>query len=211
MRKLPLLYGILGSKYDNFFYKVERSFLGGVKIFQLRMKGVEREEIIKIGRKVKKLCEFYGVTFIINDDPDIALYLDADGVHIGRDDADILYVRKKIGKKILGVSCYDSIERAREAENLGADYVSMSSPFLSPTKKDKKMVPFETIKKARDVLKVPLYVIGGINKGNVSLLLSKVKCGVCAISGIYEGEDPFINAFEMREKILYYNEGSLTF
>ncbi|MEO0294569.1 MAG: thiamine phosphate synthase [candidate division WOR-3 bacterium] len=211
MRKLPLLYGIFGSKDDNLLYKIERSILGGVRIFQLRIKGAPKEEIIKIGKNVKKLCDFYGVTFIVNDDPEIALLLQADGVHIGKDDADIAYVRKKIGNKILGVSCYDSIERAKEAENIGADYVSMSSPFPSPTKKDKKIVPFDTIKKAKDVLKIPLYVIGGINKDNISILLNRVKCGICAISGIYEGEDPFINAFEMREKILLYNEGSLTF
>ena len=209
--KLPLLYGIYGSDNSDFLYKIERSFLGGVGIFQLRIKNKEKREVLDISEKVKKICRAYGVIFIINDNPDIALEVDADGVHIGREDGDVEYVKKMVGDKIVGVSCYDNIERALYAEEKGADYVSFSSPFPSPTKQDKKIVPLELIKKAREKIKIPLYVIGGINKDNVSEILSSLKCGVCAISGIYDSHDPFLTAFAIKEKIIFYNEGSLTF
>jgi len=211
MRRLPLLYGIYGADSPDFLYKIERSFLGGVGIFQLRVKNKEKREVLELSEKVKKICRAYGVIFIINDDPDIALEVEADGVHIGREDGDIEYVKKMVGDKIVGVSCYDNIERALYAEEKGADYVSFSSPFPSPTKKDKKNVPIELIKKAQEKIKIPLYVIGGINKNNVSEILSNLKCGVCAISGIYDSYDPFLTAFAIREKIIFYNEGSLTF
>ncbi len=211
MRKLPLLYGIYGADSPFFLSKIERSFLGGVGIFQLRIKNKERKEIIEISKKVKRICKAYRVIFIINDDPEIALEVDADGVHIGKEDGDVLYVKKMVKDKIVGVSCYDSIERAIYAEKSGADYVSFSSPFPSPTKRDKKIVSFETLKKAKEKIKLPLYVIGGINKDNVSEVLLNLRCGICAISGIYDTFDPFLSAFQIREKIIFYNEGSLTF
>jgi len=209
--KLSLLYGIYGSDSSDFLYKIERSFLGGVGIFQLRMKNKEKKKVLEISEKVKKICRAYGVIFVINDDPHIALEVDADGVHIGREDGDVEYVKRIVGNKIVGVSCYDNIERALHAEEKGADYVSFSSPFPSPTKKDKKIVPFDVLRKAKEKVKIPIYVIGGINKDNVSEILSKLKCGVCAISGIYAFYDPFLTAFAIREKIIFYNEGSLTF
>ncbi len=211
MEKLPLLYGIYGGDDPNFFYKIERSFLGGVGIFQLREKEKSKREIIEKAKRIKKICDAYNVLLIINDDPEIALEVNAHGVHIGKKDGDIRKIRKIIKNKILGVSCYDDISRAEKAEKEGADYVSFSSPFPSPTKKDKKIVPFEVIEKAIEKINIPLFVIGGINSENVSYLLSRIKCGICSISGIYHSQDPFLNTFKMREKILYHNEGSLTF
>ncbi|MEN3044537.1 MAG: thiamine phosphate synthase [Candidatus Hydrothermales bacterium] len=211
MRRFPLLYGIWDAEDNNFLYKIERSFLGGVGIFQLRIKGKDKSYLFNLAKEIKKIAEFYGVMFIINDHPDICIEVDADGVHIGKEDEEISYVRKKIGNKVLGVSCYDSIERAKEAQAKGADYVSFSSPYPSPTKVDKKIVPLALLKKAKEILNIPMYVIGGINAENVSNLLKEVKCGVCSISGIYKSEDPFFNAYKIREKLLFYHEGSLTF
>ncbi|MEN3046176.1 MAG: thiamine phosphate synthase [Candidatus Hydrothermales bacterium] len=211
MRKLPLLYGIWDAQDDNYLYKIERSFLGGVGIFQLRVKGKDRGYLINLAREIKKITKFYGVIFIINDYYDICLEVDADGVHIGKEDEEISIVRKKIGNKILGVSCYDSIERAIEAQAKGANYVSFSSPYTSPSKADKKIVPFSILKRAREILSIPMYVIGGINVDNISNLLREVKCGVCSISGIYKSEDPFFNVHKMKEELLFYHEGSITF
>lgn len=94
------------------------------------------------------------------------------------------------------------MERALYAQEKGASYISFSSPFDSPTKTQKPYTDFDFLKKAKKILRIPFYVIGGINSKTLPLLFSHVKCGVCSISGIYGEGDPFLNAFEMKEFII---------
>lgn len=204
-KNLGPLYGIAGTgsiPRGEFLHKVERAILGGVCVFQLREKNKTREEIVEIAKKVKRICSVYNAVFIINDDPYIAKEVDADGVHLGKEDFDIKTARKILGsKRIIGVSCYDSFDRAEEAQKNGADYVSFSSPFKSPTKPYKPLTPWDVIEKAVENLKIPVYVIGGINKDNIDEVLKRKVFGVCVISYIFNSEDPFFPAFELKEKI----------
>ncbi len=207
MRKnLGPLYGIAGSSSiprGKFIYKIERAILGGVSIFQLREKNKTQEEIVKIGKEVKKICSAYNCTFIVNDDPYIAKEVNADGVHLGEKDFDIKTAREVLGyDKIIGVSCYDNLERAFDAEKKGVDYVSFSSSFKSVTKPFKVLTPWKTIEKACSSLKIPVYIIGGINKYNIDEILKRGIFRVCVLSYIFNSEDPFFPAFELKEKIL---------
>lgn len=210
MKNLGPLYGIAGSDSiprDTFLYKVERAILGGVQVFQLREKNKNKEEIIEIAMDVKKICSSYGCVLIINDDPYIAKEVDADGVHLGKEDAGIHIARKILGKeKIIGVSCYDNLEIAKNAEKEGADYVSFSSPFSSFTKPSKPLTPWEIIEEAVETLKIPVYIIGGIDIMNIEEVLNRKVFGVCVISYIFNSEDPFFPAFELKEKILTFKK-----
>ncbi|MEO0267197.1 MAG: thiamine phosphate synthase [candidate division WOR-3 bacterium] len=204
MKKLGPLYGIAGTDIikDNFFYKIERAILGGLNVFQLREKGKDKKEIISIAKEVKKICDAYNCVFIINDDPYIAKEVDADGVHLGKYDIEIEKAREIVGKnKIIGISCYDSLERAIEAERKGADYVSFSSPFPSPTKPLKPLTDWERVEEAVKILKIPVYLIGGINNQNIKEVFKIKIYGICSISYIFNAEDPFFKAFELKELI----------
>ena len=205
MKKLGPLYGIGGSELikENFLYKIERAILGGLNVFQLREKNKDKEEIIEIAKKVKKICDAYNCIFIINDDPYIAKEVNADGVHLGKEDVNIEEARKILGNnKIIGVSCYDNLERGIEAEKKGANYVSFSSPFPSPTKPFKLLTKWEIIEEAIKVLKIPVYIIGGINDKTIEEVLKRKIFGICSISYIFNTSDPFFSVFFLREKIL---------
>ena len=204
MKKLGFIYGI-GGGGDEFLWKVERAILGGLDVFQLREKDKGKEKIIEIGRKVKKICDVYDCLFIINDDPYIAREIDADGVHIGKDDVEIEEARKIVGKeKIIGVSCYDSLERALMAEEKGADYVSFSSPFFSFTKPYKPCTQWDIIEEAKKVLKIPFYLIGGINIENVREIFKRKIFNICSLSYIFNSLDPFLKVFELKELLYFF-------
>ena len=205
MKKLGPLYGIGGSELikENFLYKIERAILGGLNVFQLREKNKDKEEIIEIAKKVKKICDAYNCIFIINDDPYIAKEVNADGVHLGKEDVDIEEARKILGNnKIIGISCYDKLERAIEAERKGANYVSFSSPFPSPTKPFKPLTKWEIIEEAIKVLKIPVYIIGGINDKTIEEVLKRKIFRICSISYIFNASDPFFSVFFLKERIL---------
>jgi len=205
MKRLGPLYGIGGTDLikENFLYKIERAILGGLNVFQLREKNKEKKEIIEIAKKVKKICDAYNCVFIINDDPYIAKEVDADGVHLGKEDVDIKEARKILGNdKIIGVSCYDNLLMGIEAQKKGANYVSFSSPFPSPTKPFKSLTKWEIIEEAIKFLKIPVYIIGGINDKTVEEILKRKIFRICSISYIFTSSDPFFPVFYLREKIL---------
>ncbi len=181
---------------------VERAFAGGVDIFQLRLKNLPRDEILKTGEKVKKLAEKYGVSFIVNDDPGIAKELDADGVHVGKGDFRVKAARELLGDgKIVGASSYDDLDLALKLQNEGADYLGFSSPFDSPTKPTKPKTSPDIIKRACKILKIPVFAIGGINLENVEDVLKLGVHGVAVISGVFGSGDPYENVKRLREKI----------
>jgi thiamine-phosphate pyrophosphorylase len=205
MKRLGPLYGIGGSELikEDFLYKIERAIIGGLNVFQLREKNKNKEEIVEIAKKVKKICDAYECVFIINDDPYIAKEVNADGVHLGKEDIDIEEAREILGpEKIIGISCYDNLFRGIEAEKKGANYVSFSSPFRSPTKPFKSLTKWEIIEEAVKILKIPVYVIGGINDETIEEVLKRKIFRICSISYIFKFSDPFFPVFSLKEKIL---------
>lgn len=166
MPKLKGLYVITDEKlttYDKIVEMVEKALKGGAKIVQLRDKTNSDDFLILHGFLLKELCEKYNAYFIVNDRVDLALKINAHGVHIGKEDADITEVKKKLKNKIIGVSCYGDIERAKIMESLGASYVAFGSFYPSPTKPEAKIVDKSIIQQAKKVLSIPVCVIGGLN------------------------------------------------
>ncbi len=144
---------------------------GLVPVFQLRLKGYEDSEIIKISRELKKICKDFGSLFILNDSYKLALEVGADGVHLGDQDGNIAEVKKISPENfIIGTSCYDSRHLAIESAEHGADYISFGAFFQSQTKNSKGKPTTEILEWASEILDLPIVAIGGITDKNYQTL-----------------------------------------
>ena len=135
-----------------------------------------------IGKKIKKICNRYNVKFLINDDVNLSKKLDADGCHLGQKDTSIFEARKIISKKIIGITCHNSIKLANIAIKNKADYIALGAFYSSKTKKVKYRASIRILRKARKIIKTPIVAIGGINSSNYKKLLLN-KANFLAISG----------------------------
>ena len=191
-KKQLLLYAITDRTWLNgnsLYEAVEESLKGGVTCLQLREKALDTERFLEEARQLKPLCRSYGVPFIVNDNVDIALKSDADGVHIGQSDDDVFKTRARIGRdKILGVSA-STVKEALEAEKAGADYLGVGAIFPTNSKSDAESVSLDTLKAICNAVSIPVVAIGGITLENVSLLTDSGICGIAVISAIYAQKD----------------------
>lgn len=168
---------------------VKESLDGGVTFVQLREKTLEDEKFLEEAKELKELCKKYNVPFVINDNVDIAIAMDADGVHVGQSDMEAGDVRAKLGPdKIIGVSA-ENVEQAVLAEKRGADYLGVGAVFPTGSKDDAADVSYETLKAICEAVSIPVIAIGGINEGNVSKLAGSGIVGVAVISAIYAAKD----------------------
>ena len=142
-----------------------------------------------IALKLQALCKKYDTPFIVNDDVMLAETIQADGVHLGKNDMPIKMARKILGKKIIGISCYNSLENAVNAELKGANYVALGSFFDSPTKPDAKKIPIELLSTIKSRVNIPIVAIGGITPENGKCLMENKVDFLAIISGIYESTD----------------------
>ena len=178
------IYLISPLKINKSFYNnlIEVFKYKKVGFFQLRLKKENFKKKLLIGKKIKKICKRYNVKFLINDDVDLSKKLDADGCHLGQKDMNIFEARKLIGKKIIGITCHNSIKLANIAAKNKADYIALGAFYSSKTKKVKYRAPIRILKKARKIIKTPIVAIGGINSSNYKKLLLN-KANFLAISG----------------------------
>ena len=178
------IYLISPLKINKSFYNdlIEVLKYKKVGFFQLRLKKENFKKKFLIGKKIKKICKKYNVKFLINDDVNLSKKLDADGCHLGQKDVNIFEARKLIGKKIIGITCHNSIKLANIAAKNKADYIAFGAFYSSKTKKVKYRAPIRILKKARKIIKTPIVAIGGINSSNYKKLLLN-KANFLAISG----------------------------
>ena len=182
--KKKFLYLISPNKIKKDFYFNLSKILAfkKVKFFQLRIKNNSLKKKIEIGKKIKTICKKYNVKFLINDDPMLAKKLNADGCHLGQTDMDIISARKILGRKIIGITCHNSISLAKKALKNNADYLAFGAFFPTNTKKVKFKANMSVIKKIKTLTNKPIIAIGGINNKNYKkLLLNNVN--FLAISG----------------------------
>ena len=182
--KKKFIYLISPNKiYPNFYSDLDKVLsLKKTEFFQLRLKKTSEKKIELIGKKIKKICKKYKVKFLINDDPYLAKKLNADGCHLGQKDTDIITARKILGKKIIGVTCHNSISLAKKALDQKANYLAFGAFYSSKTKKVKYKANISVLKKIKKITNKPIVAIGGINNKNYkNLLLNNVN--FLAISG----------------------------
>ena len=168
-----LVYLISPNKIqNNFFGKLEKVLASRrVKFFQLRLKKFSKNQILEIGKKIKKITKKYKVQLIINDNAEIAKILDAEGCHLGQKDGSVLKARFHLRKKVIGVTCHNSKVLAKKAIIEKADYLAFGSFYDSKLKPNAKKTNFNILKWAKKNIKKPIIAIGGIDNSNYKKLL----------------------------------------
>lgn len=187
-RKIMRLYAVTDRAWTgktSLYEQVEAAIRGGVTCVQLREKELPYKDFLKEAITIKKICSYYNVTFIINDNVDIAVDCDADGVHIGQEDMKIYDVRKILGdEKIIGLSVHN-FKEALDAEKNGADYIGVGAVFNTRTKKNVKVIDIKSIKNICENINIPVVAIGGLKKDNISVLKGSGIDGVAIVSEIF--------------------------
>ncbi len=209
--ELKGLYVITDKKLisrDGFVATVEKAIKGGANIVQLREKDTPREEIRSIGTGLLKVTKKYGIPLIINDTPELAREIGADGVHLGENDQSIEHARSVLGEgSIIGVSCYGQLERGLNAERAGADYVAFGTPYYTPTKPDRKPTSFDILREAKRLIKsISVFAIGGINPQNARDVLETGVDGIAVITSVFGSSDPESAAKELTSIIEKHDE-----
>lgn len=196
------LYAVTDRKWTGkktLFEQVEESIKGGVTFVQLREKELEYKLFLDEAIKMKDLCKKYDIPFVVNDNVDIAIKSNADGVHIGQEDMEASNVREMIGKdKILGISV-QTLEQAIEAEKKGADYLGIGTIFPTNSKDNAVKVSIETLSLICKSVNIPVVAIGGINKTNINQLKNTGISGVALISAIFANDDIEYATRELKE------------
>ncbi len=174
---------------ETLYSQVEKALEGGATFIQLREKKLDEESFLKEAIEIQKLCKKYHVPFVINDNVDIALKINADGVHVGQSDMEAGDVRAKLGKdKIIGVSAH-TVEEALTAQKKGADYLGVGAVFPTSSKDDVSVLSFETLKEICQAVSIPVVAIGGISIDNIDKLYGSGIDGVAVISAIFGQKD----------------------
>lgn len=169
---------------------VEDAIKGGVTLIQIREKDASTREFYEVAKEVKEVTSKYNIPLIINDRIDIAIAIDAEGVHLGQSDMPLKLARKILGKdKIIGISA-NNLEEALEAQKDGADYVGLGPIFYTGTKKDiDEPIGVQGLREITENIDIPSVAIGGINKENAKLVLESGVQGISLISAILGSED----------------------
>ena len=180
---------------------VLESLEGGVTMLQLREKHLDEAHFLEEAKELQTLCRSWHVPFLINDNVEIALAMNADGIHVGQSDMAAGDVRKKLGDdKIIGVSA-QTIEQALLAEKAGADYLGVGAVFPTSSKDDANEVTYETLKAICSAVSIPVVAIGGITQENVHQLAGSGICGAAVISAIYAKPDIKKAAAELKTAV----------
>ena len=180
---------------------VLESLEGGVTMLQLREKHLDEAHFLEEAKELQTLCRSWHVPFLINDNVEIALAMNADGIHVGQSDMAAGDVRKKLGDdKIIGVSA-QTVEQALLAEKAGADYLGVGAVFPTSSKDDANEVTYETLKAICSAVSIPVVAIGGITQENVHRLAGSGICGAAVISAIYAKPDIKKAAAELKTAV----------
>lgn len=191
-REMMRLYAVTDRSWLNgqtLYEQVEQALKGGVTLVQLREKGLGAEQFLQEARQIQQLCRRFGVPLIINDSIEVALAVDADGVHLGQDDANAAQARQLLGKdKIIGVSAHN-VQEALQAVQDGADYLGSGAVFGSGTKTNVSTLPMQTLREICSAVPIPVVAIGGITEQNLQHLSGSGISGAAVVSAIFAQEN----------------------
>lgn len=199
----PSLYFITDSTTyteEEFLYRVEQSLQGGATLLQLREKNKSTREYMELAEKVHAITKRYGVPLIIDDRVDVALAIDAEGVHVGASDLPVATARKLMGEsKIVGATA-KTVPWAKEAWEQGADYLGVGAIYPTTTKVKTVLTSTDTLRDICKAVPIPVNAIGGLNKDNMDVLAGIPIAGICVVSAIMKADDPRKAAMELKAR-----------
>lgn len=203
MKKLDTtMYFITDSTgYDEaeFLYRVEEACKGGVTLLQLREKDRSTREYLFLAEKVHEITQRYNIPLIIDDRVDVALAINAEGVHVGQSDMPVKLARKLMGNdKIIGATA-KTVPQATDAYEQGADYLGVGAIYPTTTKVKTVLTSVDTLKEIVKAVPIKVNAIGGLNKDNIHVLKDSGIDGICAVSAIMKAEIPCVAVKELRE------------
>ena len=185
---------------DEFLRRVDAALQGGVSIVQIREKNKSTRAYIALAEKVHALTRRYRVPLIVDDRVDVALAVDAEGVHLGAEDMTVAAARRILGdEKIIGATA-KTVPWARDAEAQGADYLGVGAIYPTTTKVKTVLTSVETLREICMAVDIPVNAIGGLNKQHIDVLAGIPIAGICAVSAIMKAEDPKTAAEELRAR-----------
>lgn len=197
----PSLYFITDSTNyteEEFLCRVEQALKGGATLLQLREKNKSSHNYIQLAEKVHDIAKCYNVPLIIDDRVDVALAVDAEGVHMGAEDMPIATARKLMGdNKIVGATA-KTVPWAKEAYSQGADYLGVGAMYPTTTKVKTVLTSADTLRDICNAVPIPVNAIGGLNKDNIDILKDIPIAGICVVSAIMKAEDPGTAAKELK-------------
>ncbi len=186
LRKRLKLYVITDRRIRDEIETVKEALEGGATAIQMRIKNTSTKEMVEVGKNIRKITEDYDALFFVNDRVDVALTINADGVHLGSDDMPVSLAKEIASNLIIGASAY-SFEKAVELEK-EADYLGVGSIFPTKTKDNVKVIGVEGLRKIAEHINIPIVAIGGINHRNVEKVLKTGVDGVSVISAILKAQ-----------------------
>ena len=199
----PSLYFITdstGYTEEAFLLRVEQALRGGATLLQLREKNRSTRAYIRLAEKVHAIAKCYQVPLIIDDRVDVALAIDAEGVHVGAEDMPVALARKLMGDdKIVGATA-KTVPWAREAWEQGADYLGVGAIYPTTTKVKTVLTSTETLREICNAVPIPVNAIGGLNRENIDVLAGIPIAGICVVSAIMKAEDPQTAAEELKAR-----------
>lgn len=179
-----------GFTEEEFLRRVEEALKGGATLLQLREKEKSTREYIELAEKVHEITKRYNVPLIIDDRVDVALAIDAEGVHVGASDMPIATARKLMGEdKIVGATA-KTVPWAKEAYEQGADYLGVGAIYPTTTKVKTVLTSADTLRDICNAVPIPANAIGGLNKDNIDILAGIPIAGICVVSAIMKADDP---------------------
>jgi len=185
---------------QEFLSRVEKALQGGVTLLQLREKDKTTREYIELAQKVHNITKRYNVPLIIDDRVDVALAIDAEGVHVGQSDMPVALARKLMGKdKIVGATT-KTVEQAKEAFEQGADYLGVGAIYPTTTKVKTVLTSTDTLRDICSAVPIPVNAIGGLNKDNIDILEGIEISGICVVSAIMKADNPKTVAEELKAR-----------
>ena len=189
-----------GYTEEAFLYRVEQALKGGATFLQLREKNKSTKEYIYLAEKVHAIAKRYNVPLIIDDRVDVALAIDAEGVHVGAEDMPVATARKLMGDdKIVGATA-KTVPWAKEAYEQGADYLGVGAIYPTTTKVKTVLTSVDTLRDICNAVPIPANAIGGLNKDNIDILAGIPIAGICVVSAIMKAEDPKAAAEELKAR-----------
>lgn len=199
------LYLVTDSSYhteESFLQTVKSACEGGITLLQLREKNKGGKDYLELAKKVKAITDSYQIPLIIDDRVDIAMAIDAAGVHVGATDIPVAYARKLLGKdKIVGATA-KTVAAAKRAYEDGASYLGVGAIYPTTTKVKTKITEVATLNEICRAVPIPIVAIGGLNKENVDILKGSAMDGISVVSAIMKSGNPKQSAIELKEKVL---------